>query len=418
MAVENTLTTLNGLFKIAYAKKLENLLPSFEHVQRDISFVARGGLGELYRQPVILQGEHGVTYAASGDGAFALSAALAGKLAKADATGYQMLLRSAIDYEASFSGTGGETSFKDSTQLLFSNMRQTMTKRLEVTLLYGGMLDGIGTIESVSSNVLTITAASFADGIWAGSAGAEIDIFNAAGTTKRAGAGTGTCYTIVSVNLDTREITVDLGTNAVATDVIHFRTAMIATPTHKTAAGIAKIVSNTGTMFGISAVTYPDTWKGVTHGAGSTDFSLDTLQKGVAKLVARGADSDLVCYCNPVTWANVCNDQAALTRYSAEKTTYESGAVGIKLRSQVGSIDLKPHPYIKRGHALCISPKLFIRKGAVDVTFDLQKQGLPGEFFRHLSDNAGYEVRAFSHQFLFSPYPSRALEVNAIVNSA
>lgn len=419
MAEQNTLTTLNGLFKVVYADDLKNLIPSFEHVQRDIDFVARGSLGELYRQPVRLQGEHGVTYAASGAGAFTISAPLAGLLAKADATGYQMLLRSAIDYESSFSAKStGESAFKDSTKLLITSMKQSMTKRLEISCLYGGLTAGIGVIDSVATNDLVITAASWAGGIWAGSIGAELEIFDTTGATKRSGAGGATQYTITGVNLDTRTITVDVGTNAVATDVIHWRTAMAATPTHKTMAGIDKIVSNTGTLFGISAATYADTWKGVSYSAGSTDLSLDIVQKTVSKLVERGADSDLVLYCNPLSWANVCNDQAALTRHGAEKTTYESGAVGIKLRSQVGTIDLKPHPYVKQGEAFLVSPKLWIRKGATDITFDLGKQGIPGEFFRHLTDAAGYEIRCYSHQFLFTPFPSRSAKITAIVNSA
>ena len=421
MASVDTKTTLDGLFRIAYADEEKDLLPAFMHISEDIPFVQRGKLGELYRQPVILQGEHGITYAPPDAGAFTLSAPVASVMKKADAKGYQHLLRAAIDYEASFSGEGGTTSFKDTTSLVVMNMKKTVRKRLEIDFIYGNDDEGMAIVDGAPvANVITILTSSFAAGIWAGSVGAELEIFDSTGATQRTGIGSAGQYTIVSVDLDARTITVDDDQNVVSTDVIFFRTqttSPAANFVHQSMAGFNKIITNTGTLFGISAATFADTWKGVVHDVGSTAFSLDEMQKGVAKLVARGAEDDLICYLNPVTWADINNDQAALVRYQGAQTTFENGSVGLKLRSQVGNVILKSHPYVKESHAFLVTPKLWIRKGATDATFNLGKQGLPGQFFRELTDQAGYELRCYSNQFIFTSMPARALKFKNIVNS-
>ena len=72
MSGENTVTTLNGLFKEVYADKLENLIPEGTKFMQKVPFYGRKRqLGNLYHQPVILGLEHGITYAGPTDDAFA-----------------------------------------------------------------------------------------------------------------------------------------------------------------------------------------------------------------------------------------------------------------------------------------------------------------------------------------------------------
>lgn len=55
MAVANTLSTLNGLFKEAYADKLKELIPDGVKLLNKIKFLPKDKQpGNLYHQPVIL----------------------------------------------------------------------------------------------------------------------------------------------------------------------------------------------------------------------------------------------------------------------------------------------------------------------------------------------------------------------------
>lgn len=55
MAGENTVSTLNGLFKEVYAERLENLIPEGTKFMQAVPFSPRKReLGSLYHQPVVL----------------------------------------------------------------------------------------------------------------------------------------------------------------------------------------------------------------------------------------------------------------------------------------------------------------------------------------------------------------------------
>lgn len=70
MSTANTLQTLNGFFKEAYASKLEELIPDGVKLLNRIPFLPKDKQpGNLYHQPVILGHEHGVTFAGSDEDA-------------------------------------------------------------------------------------------------------------------------------------------------------------------------------------------------------------------------------------------------------------------------------------------------------------------------------------------------------------
>jgi hypothetical protein len=422
-SVANKLSTLDGLFKRVYADKLEKLIPYWAILQKDIAFSESARTGEDFMQPVAVKMEHGVTQAASGDGAFTLNAPVSGLIQKAVVTGYQHVIRAAIDYETAYSGLGGERAFKGATATVVESMWNSLAKRLELDLLYGQDLTCLGTVASTASSetILTITDATWAPGIWAGMEGCPVNVWATGLTAKRAGGGT--TGTITAVDLDNKAITISATvTSCVATDVISFPDICTAGPSaYKLMPGMSKIVTNTGALFGINATTY-NLWKGITHSAGSTDLSFGTIQDAISKIVAKGADSDINVYISPRTWANLMNDQAALRRYDSSANTSKVvvGAQAIEFWGQLGKITIKAHPMIKEGEAYGISPKLWKRIGATDITFTrppMSGSGQQGQFFRELYDAAGFELRAYSHQALFTHAPGKAFKINNIVNS-
>lgn len=420
------LGNLNGLFKKIYGDKLDNLIPEFTQIQVDIPFKRSKKIGLEFEQPVIIGLEQGFTYARSGAGAFTLNNPAAGKILPAKIRGSQHVLRSQVDYESLFSGEGSPEAFENTMGVVVRNMLESIRRRIEIDFLYGQDVNGIGTIASGGTTTTwVITTSQWAPGIWAGMEGAALETFAAANplVTKRVG----TAY-VTSVDLDAKSITVDAAPAASAnTDVITFAGQRLGsgdTPTNtwNVMVGLHAILTNTGTLFNIDAATY-NLWKGNTQTSGSLDLSMDALLKGDAKRVAKGGSGPLNVYVNPLAWANLMSDQAALRRFDKEDSgsTYEVGAEKILFHSQAGPLAIKSHPCVKEGFAYAIAPRLFKRVGATDVTFDNSRMvGVSAgadQFFRPLADSAGVEVRCYSHQAIFTDMPGKNFLVNNIVNS-
>lgn len=405
MSANNNLTTLNGLFKEVYADKLENLIPDGVKLLKMISFVSKDRQnGSLYHQPVVLGLEHGVTFSSGGD-AFTLNSAIAGQIKDAQVQGTQLVLRSILSYTAaSRSVGGGVKAFEDATKFLVGNMLRSMARKLEIELLYGQM--GYATVGSVAGSVITVTTSEWAPGIWVGAENMPLEIRTANGATSR-----GTCN-VVSVDMTAQTITVDsMPVGTVATDVIHHFGAY-----GNEFAGIHAILTNTGTLFNISAATYT-LWKGNSYDAGAAALSFAKINAAVARAVEKGLDSEVTVLVNPRTWANLLSDQAALRRYdsSYKSSEVEAGAENIKFYGQNGVISIMPSIFVKQGYAYVLCLDEIVRIGSSDITFKRPGQG--EEFFRDLETAAGYELRAFTDQAVFSSAPGKMVLIQNIVNS-
>jgi len=412
---EATLAELDGWFKRRYGKYVP-LVPINSVLQDVIPFSESDSDGENFNEPIGLQLEHGVTYAPTNAGAFALDAPVAGKKKNAQITGVQHVLRSALDYEVVVKSSKSERAFGKATKQAFMDMKESIHKRLEIDLWYGQDELGVaGTVVTGASGTVQITAAEWGPGIWSGMEGAKCEIFNAAGTTKR-----GTVHTITAVDLDTRTITFDtVDAGVVATDRIFFKTQRLTTGDN-TMAGLHKILTNTGTLFNISATTY-SLWRATSRSAGSGPLTFQKIQLLVAQMVGKGLDSNLVCLVNPKAWADLLTEQAAFRQYPTEKVRWDNGTEALRFHSQNGYVDIKASFYCKEGYAYLVSPSEWKRLGATDLTFRLPDMGFVGgvsEFFRPLSDNAGVEWRCYSHQALYSSKVGRSGIMTLIVNTA
>ena len=398
--------TLNGLFKEAYADKLENLIPEGLKLYKQIAFLPKEKQpGNLYHQPVILGHEHGVTFASSDDDAFNLNAPVAGQIKDAQVRGNPVVLRSILGYTAaSRAAQGGAKAFMDATKFLVANMLRSICKKLEIELIYGQI--GYGTVASTAGNVITITTAEWAPGIWAGAEQMPIEIRDVTGATVRGQA------TVTSVSLSAFTITVDLlPAGTVATDVIWHKGAF-----GNEFAGVHKILTNTGTLFNISATSF-SLWSGNTYSAASASLSLAKIENAIALAVGKGLDSDVTVLVNPRTWADLLTEQTALRRFDSSYSSDEmkSGAKSIKFYGQNGMVTIEPSIYVKQGYAYILDMEEFSRVGSTDVTF--KRPGMEGNFFRELENSAGVELRCFSDMALFCAAPGKNVIITAIVNS-
>lgn len=403
----NTVGNLNGLFKEVYADKLKELIPDGVKLLNKIKFAPKDKQpGNLFHQACILGGEHGVTFASSDDDAFNLNPPIAGTIKDAQVRGNPVVMRSVLGYAAASRALGGSSkAFMDATKFLVANMLRSMTKKLEIEMLYGQVGYAMPVAQGAGANTFVVQTAQWAPGIWAGSENMPIEVRSAAGVLT-------STVSVVSVNMDTRTITVSAALPALlVTDVVWHKGAY-----GNEFPGIHKILTNTGVIFNIDAGIY-NLFKGNEYSAGSAALSFTKLNQAAARAVEKGLDSKLLAFVNPRGWANMLNDQAALRKYDSSYSTTkaETGSKSILFHSQNGEIEIEPSIYIKEGFAYLLALDDWMRIGSQDVSF--KRPGMEGEFFRDLTDAAGYELRLYSDQAVFCSAPGKNVLILDIVNS-
>jgi len=426
MAGENTVSTLNGLFKEIYADKIENLIPDGVKLLKLVQYIESAKeIGNFYNQPVQLTHEHGVTYSKANNGAFPLNDAVAAKFENARLEGSQMLIRSAMGYEAAARASNDKKAFVKATSLMVQNMVNSMAKRLEISMFYGST--NIGKIASqaatvppsTTARVFTLETASWASGIWAGAENMPLDVSVLA--VPAAVFNTNAQLLVTAVDLTARTVTVSgNATDLTAIDAQIAAGAFLCPRGSITndVTGLDRIITNTGTLYGVSASTYA-LWKGNTFDAQNAALSFQKILAAVALSVERGLDQDVVCLLSPKTWANISSDQAALRMYddSYKSSKLETGASEYSFHGQNGKIDIVSSIYVKEGEAFIFPPKRLKRIGAMNISFKMPGRQQQEDFFLELATAAGYELRAYTDQTLFADSPARLCKVVNIVNS-
>jgi len=419
MAEANASTTLNALWKEVYADDAENLIPETSHLQKTIPFNKADQLGDKFIQPVLLSGEHGVTYLGENAGVEDLEASEAAVFKEAQVDGSSMLLRSQISYNAADKMQSSKAAFMNWSEMLVGNMTESISKRIEIAALYGKT--NIGAIsavdDSTGTNVLTI--AGFADGIWAGMEGARLDAYNV-----NARRNTNAALVVTAVDFEDGKVTVtgnSTDTAALAPgDTLNFRLAKhVSDGSYKEMAGLDRIVTNTGSLFNISAATY-GLWKGKIFPAGSAALTLAKIFGGHAQAAALGFSGEMHVLLNPKTYANLNSDQSALRVYdqSYSQSKNDAGSEELCFYSGTGSkIVIKSHIFIKPTEAFGVPIKHMKRIGSTDTTFKLPQAAAGGDVFLHVPGKSGYELRVRTEQAIFCKRPAHMIKWTGIVNS-
>lgn len=410
-AVANTPTTLEGDFKDVFKSSgLVNAIPKWALVQDRWKFEeAEAGLGQFYIFGVILQKEQGFTYAPSSgvnSGVQTMNASVAGYVGQAQVEGYAIYLRSRLAYDAAAKASrAGKKAFAQAYGAVLKNMKESHQFRLELSLLYGR--DGLGIVDANNSGTLTITADSWATGIWAsGMKDAILEAFTGTGASVSQHNGD---LTITSVSVANKTVTVS-GTNSavVQNDVLYFKGARTTT-TYKECAGLYRILTNTGSLFNIDAASY-ELWKSQYY-AVNGNISLTAIMNAASLGMSFGLEK-AVQLIAPEKFAQLASDEAALRRYVQDTTNTKRGVKGISF--MLGSVDVEilPHPLIKQGHSMMLSEDSIHRVGATDITFALPGSSEPMEV--HVTDSTAIEIRSMSDQGIYSESPAQCVLLDLI----
>lgn len=398
----------SALNKVVFGDAPPTLIPDLCVVQKDIKFEPGVKLGDYFEQPVRLALPSGFTRALGNGtaGGFTLNGATAGVQKKAKVYGTQLVLQEQVSYEdLAKAASSGNQAYKAAMGFMWEGMQLAMRKQLEIMCLYGNV--GIGKVETYTSGTpsIKIGVDSFAAQIWGGMEGASLNIHNGTSSTVR-----DTAVTIVSVDLDTRIVTLS-GTvsGAAANDIVYFKGGY-----GKEMNGLAAMASNTGSLFEISATTY-NNWKWGTHSVGGA-FSFQALKKGLAKGVNKGLAYPINIYANPGAVDDLIGDLQQLREVEkGEVKSIELGHDEVHYNFCGVKAHVKAHPMIKAGHALGVVGQFAKRVGAMDFGFGMP--GRPdGKVFFDLESAAAIEARAYTHQAIFSEMPGVNIEWTSITN--
>lgn len=428
---ENAMDTLQGWFKELYADKEVNLIPEAAWLTKNIPFKkSEAGLGNLYHQPVVLTQEQGFTYAGPSAGAFALNNPVASVMKDAQVQGAQLLLRSQIDYETLARAANTKGSFGEASKLLVKNMVDAISKRLELMFLYGRCATGIATLASGTANNFVVSAASWAPGLWAGMEGAVIHVLSVTGSLPTLTVGTrrngvsGTIVTAVDFSTRTVSVTPASLTAPAVSDIVVFYGAWSSAAggialtsgviTFLEAMGLDSMISQqTGTLFNIDIGTY-SLYRG-SLATGLTALTVTKILNSLLPAIGKGLMDDVVMLVSNSSFQGLVNPVmdptaqagssnvkigSSVTKNGSESMTF--GANQIKIVGYQGSITIVPHLFVKDNDNFAFAKDNVMRVGATDVTFNTPG-AKGGEFFLHLPSNAGYELRCYANQGLFSP---------------
>ncbi len=419
-------TNILGDFKVKYADKIKSLVPEAAKFQKLVPFENAKKTGKFYAQPVVLNNESGFTYASGGNigTAYSLNDPIPMNMPEAEVSGSEITLNSAIPQGVITRAQNGDSaSFEKATSLVVENMVESSAKRLETSLLYGGV--GIGVTSSTTlsgsgatTSVVQITTASWATGIYAGAETSQVQFYNGSSLVS---SGADSVFTITAIDTANFTITVtgtSTGTTALA--------ALTATALNvywngsfgNEMIGLDSISTNAGTLFNISAVTY-NLWAGNTYTVSSGGLTFAKLQAAVAKPVQRGLNTDVVVLVNPNTWNDLQTDIAALRRYEGSDKVTDSGSNGIKYFSQNGTMEIVPYNMIKNGVAYVFPKDRLSRIGSSDISFQTASlNGQSADYWWVLPSNNGIGLRTFTDQALFCDAPSHLVKITGITNTS
>lgn len=406
-------TQLAGDFKNLYQNSgLVDAIPTWGIVQDRWKFEEAESLGQYFIFGVVLQKEHGATYApssGSSSGAQTLNASIAGYVAQVQVEGFSIYMRSRLSYDAAAKASrAGKKAFAQAYGAVLKNLKESHQYRLELSLLYGQ--NGLGTVSANASGVLTLTTATWATGIWA--AGLKDCILEAwTGITASETQHNGD-LTISAISVANKTVTVT-GTSAavVANDVLYFKGARTSSG-YNECPGLDKILTNTGTLFNVSAASY-DAWKSQAYSVGG-NLSMTAIMQASAVGMSYGLEKG-VLLCAPEKFAQLGVDEAALRRYVSEADSKRTkrGVKGVSFAMGPVDIEVMAHPFQKQGSAMLLPEDHVHRVGATDITMGMPGSDEPMEV--HVTDTTALEIRSMSDQGIYIERPAHAVLLSGIV---
>lgn len=404
----NTTTTAEGIAKKVYGQ-IRDKRPTVAKapLQNQIGFSEGNKLGDVFSETLWLADEAGITYGGSTSDLFALNDSVPGESKEVSASGCEIVIRAQVAMKRLTTAMKkGEAAFESFWGRLLKNNKNSIGKRVDISLMFGG--DNIGVVTGTPSGssgarVMTLTAASWLPLAFLGAKGARLDVYSSGGTHRNPT----TDIVVTSVTPSkTSPLVAISGLEAeidtiADTDEIYFKGAK-----DNECDGLTKIAGLTGSeeYLGLAANSYPDLWSGNPKAVGG-NFSFAILQDAIMESQARGGGFPMYkFYPAHATWTTLASSMSALraidSSYKTETTEY--GQKRLRFYCGGAEVSIEPTLNMKQGEAVLIPTSDdadMKRIGSADVNFHVP--GMGDQYFHILNDNHGVEARAYSDQFLW-----------------
>lgn len=398
MATTNTPTTLASRLKEIYPNGPSSVIPNSTVLQKRLKFRNDIPHGELIRFDVQLTSEHGFS---TGTGSITLNGAVAQETAKAQVSGFSLVLQSRVSYDLVSRATGGDKkAFAQFADKKFIPMAESFQKRCEIIDMGYGRRS-LGKVVSNTSGALVISPDTWSTAIWAGSKGMVLEAFTdvAAGTQHDGD------LTVSAVDVANKTVTVTgTSTAVVANDLLFYKGFAAAS-----GYGLMDIAVNTGTLYNISATTY-ETWASQAYDVGTSAITLGKILEAAALSANMGADEGLTCLIPHSSYEALNADEAALRAYdkSYTKNKGENGFESLTFHSAAGPLEIVPAPYIKDGEGILFPERYTYKLGSTDTTNNVGKDG---DIIFDLESTSDKEMRMFRDATVFCEKPAQIVRM-------
>lgn len=426
---------LNATYKIAYAKGIEDLVPTISKLRDLIPFVpSELQNGKHYQQPVVVTQEAGFTASLDTQTAYTLNSAIGMEMQEAVVPGVDIVLSAVVGYNQAARSLHSATSFKSVMGLKFENMLQSAEKRAEILRLYGQSAIAAAAQQNVTiaSDMLplVIDVAQWASGMWAGSENQNVVFVKSSDNTAVDALRS---FRIAKVDDEAHTLYLAAGTEGTPGTLTTLETAIEAYAcnlhfygfvsgsagsfAYAEMAGLKKQMTNTGSLFGIDAGAY-DLWRGNSVST-SGQLTMAKVLSGVSRAVSRGLESDAAVFVNPKTWADLASNLAALRRFdgSYSKKKSSNGSEELEYIGQNGVLKIIPYSIVKQGDCFIFPEDKVIRVGAYELSLQDPTRRGSDEIFFTLPTAAGSGIRAYMNESIFIEAPAQCVYISGIVNS-
>ena len=414
-------SAIQPLLTVRYGEFM-NPLPSVDTIAAFAPFVPpKSREGRSYNFPVRLGLPHGVTFDDTKT-AFSLGAVVAATTSEATLSGASVVVRDNVAYSDVFAtqngisnGGGAGGAYFEAFDYCTTGLMQSGELYREAQLIYGPgpsstAAANIGIVNaSVSganvgaTQVVNITRETWAPGLWPNLIGATVDVYQTDATTVRIAG-----CTVTAMDESQNRLSLFKSGSSVtvaANDILLLRSNI-----DVSCYGLQSICANTGTLFGISASTYPQ-WKVASYSAGDLPLDRRGILQLCARQVGRGHKGGGTLYVSGTCVADLIDEAAELHRDNDAPDTIVHGATGVTYKTPIGPVEVKVHPYFKQGIGMLLPKGKVKRTGSTDLTFN---NGKNEWFYMELPDNAGSQLRIFTEQAVVIESPWHAVYLTDI----
>lgn len=418
MATSHSISsTLDGWFKQVYANNEIDLTTGLTWVMDNVPFKKEKKLGKVFSKPVVLANENGITQGLYTDGETALNNVATSVTDEAQVNAVWFINQSSIPKHLLERATAaGPAAYGELGGQVLKKLGNGLAHRLEVNMRYDGL--GLGILESdpgdqSTSYTLTFTKASWAPHIWKDCIGAEVDVVpDDSGVPHASNKRNTAACTITAVSMSARTITVSCTADeldaATTGDHVVWRNSQ-----GKTMTGIASILSNSGSLFGINGATYPQ-WAGNAVAAGSAVMTYELIDEAVVRCIEKGLDTDQVqLLVNPHSFKDL--REGVLSQFRFNSNDVKQGARRLSFACGGVEVEVVADGYCKRGEAhLAPFKKHFMRIGTKEM--ELMKHST-GSYLHPRESYNSYLVKAYAEQAIFCDAPGMGARITGIVDS-